>query len=101
MLLFRIRQVTRAPFALKYLPQGWFPAVQGLLRDRCKRRGANFEVDALHLEQSLILLDEGILGLHENVDERGLAAHGRAILEFLREIRARSRDADAHSHAGH
>src|SRR5579883_2750249 len=53
------------------------PARSGLaqdrpMRDRLQRLLVELEVNVLHLEEPLILLDEGILGLGQDVDQRAL-----------------------------
>src|SRR6185503_390743 len=42
------------------------------LRDRAERRGAHFQLHAFHVEQALVLLDERVLRLGENLDQRAL-----------------------------
>src|SRR5690606_21046191 len=45
-------------------------ALHRLLRDRTQRILPKLELDALHLEEPLILLRERVLRLRENLDER-------------------------------
>src|SRR5688572_18317227 len=47
-------------------------ARQRALGHRAERRDAHLELDPLHMEQALVLLDEGVLGLGEDLDERVL-----------------------------
>ena len=69
---------------------GAFDGLEKVIRSRSERSGIGFgaevrsasdrsvgevlrEVDPFHLEQSLVLLDERILGLNQDIDERRLA----------------------------
>src|SRR6266540_5824958 len=47
-------------------------AREGALRHRTERRGTHFQLDAFHQEQPLVLLDERVLRLGEDLDQRVL-----------------------------
>src|SRR5690606_28438534 len=63
-------------------------ALNGALRDGDERVLVEGQVDILHLEQALVLLDQRVLGLGQNLDQSGFVEilergqHGQTADEF-------------------